>query len=117
MTDQSPREQLNSLLSIIMKERECAKALAIDDMLVASQEKEELLHEMSSLENLSKSDQAIAETIRTENRRNAYLFWSALKWIRESMQFFGKQVSPTSYGSNGNIVHNNRGGGLLSGKV
>ncbi len=117
MIGQTPRDQLNKLHSVILKERECAKALAIEDMLAASQEKQELIHVMSSLSDLNKSDQEFAEIIRTENRRNAYLFWSALKWIRESMEFFGKQVSSASYNPNGNIVHNNSGGGLLSGKV
>lgn len=117
MASKSLRDQLNHLHALIMEERECAKKLAMDELMAVSQEKEELLASLESVEYLDLQDRSLVETIKYENRRNAYLFWSTLKWIRESMEFFGKQVSPSAYNPGGKIVRNQCGGRLLSGKV
>lgn len=117
MPEQSSHEQLVRLHEIILKERECAKALAMDEMMAVTKEKEELIRTMPPLKNLNHTDRSFAEKIQAENRRNAYLFWSTLNWIRETMEFFGRQTVPAGYTAGGYITKNSGGGRLLSGKV
>jgi hypothetical protein len=113
----SLREQLQRLLTVILRERECARGLDMEELMAAAREKEELLSLLGPAEALSPEDRSLVETIRAENRRNAYLFWATLTWVRESMQFFGRQVSAVSYGSHGRTMCQQHGGKLLSGKV
>jgi hypothetical protein len=111
------REQLQRLLSVILRERECARALDVEQMLAAAREKEELLTALGPADALDPEARSLAETVRAENRRNAYLFWSTLTWVRESMEFFGRQVSAVSYGAQGRALCHQHSGKLLSGKV
>lgn len=113
----SSHEQLVRLHDIILQERECAKALDMEAMMTATREKEALLKTLGTMGDLAPEERAFAETIQAENRRNAYLFWSTLNWIKETMEFFGKQTAPAAYTANGYVMHKNSGGRLLSGKV
>ncbi len=117
MAEQSRHDLLVRLQAVLLRERECAKALAVEEMMAATKEKEELILALGTVEELSPRDRDLAETIRRENRRNAYLFWAALNWIRESMLFFGKQTAPAVYGAGGDVVSSRVGGRILSGKV
>lgn len=117
MVDQAIHDKLQHLHTLLLKEREYAKALAIDKMLSIAKEKERLLRDIGTIRELSPEDHSFAETIRAENRRNAYLFWSTLNWIRDSMKFFGQQVAINGYNPAGNTISNSYGGRLLSGKV
>ena len=117
MSGQVLSSQLEKLLALLVRERECAKSLEMESFHAIVLEKEELLSTLQIPSELSPEESALAEQVRCENRRNAYLYWSSLKWIRETMQFFGKQVAPTSYGASGNVTCGNFGGRLLSGKV
>lgn len=117
MAHQSTHEKLVQLHEIILKERECAKALDMNEMAVVNQRKEELLKSMGRMNDLEPEDRLFAEKIQTENRRNAYLFWSTLNWIRETMTFFGKQTAPVAYTPYGYAQTRNGGGKLLSGRV
>ncbi len=117
MAAQNIHDQLCHLHSLLLEERECAKSLDIDGIIKISKEKGELLKTLDPIENLNPEDASFAETIRAENRRNAYLFWSTLNWIRDSMEFFGKQVSPKVYNSGGSAINNCSNGRLLSGKI
>lgn len=113
----SVHEQLQSLYDVIIAERESAKSLDLDALQAATLLKEELLAQLDLTDELSRKDRKLAETIRFENRRNAYLLWAALNWIRESMEFFGRKSSPDSYNPTGTLVLNKNGGHLLSGRV
>ena len=113
----SLRDQLQRLHAVILRERECATALRLEELLAAAREKQELLAGLAAAEGLSPEEQALAETVRAENRRNAYLFWATLSWVRESMEFFGRQVSALSYGAQGHPLCHQSGGKLLTGKV
>ncbi len=117
MAAPSLREQLQRLLSAILRERECAKALDMEALLSAAGEKEALLALIAPDDDMDAEERILAETVRVENRRNAYLFWATLTWVRESMQFFGRQVSAVSYGAHGRALCQQHGGKLLSGKV
>lgn len=114
-------DQLKILRGVITQERRAAKALAVDEMLELTRKKEELLIQIqpvvSSVDDLSPEEREIAESVYTENLRNAYFFWSALKWVRQSVGFIGDQVSSESYKENGARVKSRFSGALLSGRV
>ena len=117
MSSQSTRNKLHLLHKLLLEEREHAKGLAVEEMLAVSKEKHELIASLGSIKALDPEDRALAEKIQAENRRNAYLFWSTLTWIRESMEFFGKKVSPCVYNAGGNTLNKACNGRLLAGKV
>lgn len=117
MSGQPLRDQLGRLHALILEERECAKRLAMDDLVAVTREKEALLAELTTVEALDLEERHLAEAIQKENRRNAYLFWTTLRWVRESMEFFHQKTSQVSYGSEGVLRSASAGGRLLSGKV
>jgi len=117
MSHTAIRDKLHLLHKLLLQEREHAKCLTVDEMLVVSRQKQELIESLGSVDELGPEDRALAERIRHENRRNAYLLWSTLSWIRESMEFFGKKVSPCVYNAGGNTLNKSCNGRLLSGKI
>ncbi|MFO7838878.1 MAG: hypothetical protein R6X08_05220 [Desulfosalsimonadaceae bacterium] len=114
-------EHLKELRSVILQEREAARALAVEDMLAFTEQKEELLKQMlsvvDSVEELSADEQELAESVHSENLRNAYFFWSALQWVRDSMSFISDQLHSDSYGSSGSIYSGGCSGALISGRI
>jgi flagellar biosynthesis/type III secretory pathway chaperone len=112
-------QQLNQLHGLILEEREHAKALRIEEMLATVRKKEQLLSGMDLQEDnlIDPQIQELAKTVREENRRNAYLFWAALRWVRDLMGFFGQQTSNTLYGASASSRQVNYGGTLLSGRI
>ena len=108
---------LRELHALILRERECARNLAMEELMEVSREKEALLLSLGTLSGEDDETRALAERIRRDNRRNAYFFWSALKWVRESVDFFRKQTVTTGYGAGGGLVSSCGSGMLLSGKV
>ncbi len=117
MTARTTHDYLIRLLDVIIIERECAKQLDLDAMFNAMQEKEELVQVLSHIDNVPPEDQQIAEKIRNENRRNAYLFKATLGWIKETMDFFGRNTVTSTYSSAASTVSNQIHGRLLSGKI
>jgi flagellar biosynthesis/type III secretory pathway chaperone len=110
-------ETLQALHDAIISERDSAKALDLDALQAATAKKEVLLQQLDFCAELAAEDRELATKIRFENRRNAYLLWSALNWIRESMEFFGRRTTPTSYNTTGTLVTGKNGGHLLSGRA
>lgn len=117
MTGGSTHDNLVRLRELILEERECTKVLDMKSLAVALQEKEELLQVLAHVHQLDEEDKEIAESIRHENRRNAYLFRASLGWIRETMEFFGKKTVPSSYSADAAVVNSKINGRLLSGQV
>jgi len=117
MSKSATRNKLDLLYNLLLQEREHAKLLAVDEMLEVSRQKQEVIDSLGSIEALDPKDRMLAKQIKHENRRNAYLFWSTLTWIRESMEFFGKKVSPCVYNAGGTPLKKVSNGRLLSGKV
>ncbi|BCA79139.1 flagellar protein FlgN [Desulfuromonas sp. AOP6] len=111
------RAQLEELYALILKERECAKTMAMDELLHTVQAKNELLRSLQSVTKVAPEDRELAVAVREENRRNAYLFWASLGFIRESMSFFRKELSPVSYGAHGATVRGRSEGMLLRGRI
>lgn len=114
-------EYLEQLRDVILEERRAAKALQVDEMLALTEQKEQLLKQLlpvvDSIEALTPEEQELAETVHSENLRNAYFFWSALKWVRESVNFISEQMYPESYGGSGSMIKGSAAGALLSGRI
>ena len=111
------RGKLERLHSLILREREAAKTLDMTALNTVIQEKEELTQVLGAFEECDEDLFELVEEIRDENRRNAYLFWSGLSLVRESMEFFEKQVPPPGYGAHGSLAQARHGGKLLSGRI
>lgn len=110
-------DNLVRLRDLILEEREFTKALDMESLAVAMQEKEELIQVLAHVQQLDEEDKEIAGIIRHENRRNAYLFKATLDWIRETMEFFGKRTVASSYSSDAGMINSKVNGRLLSGQV
>jgi hypothetical protein len=117
MSPGKTHEYLVRLHDVILQEREYAKNLDIEGMTRAMGEKDELIQYLSLVQVLDEQDKPLAARIRSENRRNAFLFKSTLTWIREIMEFFGKSTVTQTYSSSAYTVPSQINGRLLSGKV
>lgn len=117
MNARTTHEYLVRLRDVIINERQCATQLDMDGMVAAMNEKEQLIQVLVHVKNLDDSDKPLAAEIRHENRRNAYLFKSALGWIRETMEFFGRRTVASTYTCSAGAVAAQVSGRLLSGKV
>ena len=117
MNARTTRDYLIALKNTILRERQHAIHLDIEGMYAAMKEKEELLRVLAHIKDLDDSDKGLAEQIRHENRRNAFLFKTTLGWIRETMEFFGKKVSTSTYSAAAGTINSNTNGRLLSGRI
>lgn len=119
MTDTDLKQRMESLLQLILEEREQAKGLDMASLQQSAETKQKLLQSIESRidEQSDPEVQQLANKIRDENRRNAYLFYLTLGWVREQMTFFGQRTAPTSYGSSAAQISKQRGGRLLSGRI
>ncbi len=117
MTAVDVRTQLETLLDLLRQERECAMALDMQGLQKVVEKKEALLAGLS----LEREDVAgmedLLRKIDNENRRNAFLLWTGLNWVRDMMGFFGTAAMPRVYGHGGHSRVLAQGGRLLSGKV
>ena len=110
-------EYLVRLRDVIIQEREFAKKLNIDEMMRVMAVKQELIQYLSLVQVLDQEDRPLAAEIRSENRRNAFLFRSTLGWIRGIMEFFGKSTVTSTYSANASTIPMQINGRHLSGKV
>ncbi len=110
-------DYLVRLRDIIVQERECAKALDMPGMINAMQSKEEIVKVLAHVKIIDEQDKPIAAQIRSENRRNAFLFKSTLGWIRQTMEFFGQKTVTSTYSAHGYTVASQVNGRLLSGRI
>lgn len=117
MNARTTHEYLVRLQDVIIQERECARQLDMDGMVAATNEKEQLLQVLAHIKVIEDADKPLAAKIRHENRRNAYLFKSALGWIRETMVFFGRRTVASTYSASAYEVAAQVNGRLISGKV
>lgn len=117
MAGPTTRDKLLRLRDLILEERDYARNLQTERLLEAMAEKEELLNHLSVVKDIDPEDRPLAAEIRRENRRNAFLYKSALGWIRETMEFFGKKTVTSTYAADAGTVPAQVNGRLLSGKV
>ncbi len=117
MSSKTTHDYLVRLRDVILEEREHAKALDMHSLAKSVQEKEELIQILAHIHHIDDEDKHIADSIRHENRRNAYLYKATLGWIRETMEFFGKRTVVSSYSADAGMVNSKINGRLLSGQV
>ena len=119
MTHSDIKLQLETLLELLQQEREMAKALDMPGLQSVTVAKEKLLVELQPQLQPEKVEglEFLLKQIDQENRRNAFLLWAGLNWVRDLMSFFGKTAMPQVYGDNGQSRTLAQGGRLLSGKV
>lgn len=113
------KQKIRQLLVLLQKERELAKSLDLEGLAEATAAKGALLASLEPLQSAEKDAElrSLVQEVREENRRNAFLYWSALGWVREMMGFFGQRSVPVGYGAGGGEVTSRHGGRLLSGRV
>ena len=109
--------KLEELLNLLQQEREMAKSLDMEGLESVVAAKEELLSSLNPQAEDIVGLEALLKQIDYENRRNAFLLWTGLNWVRETMGFFGKAAMPQVYGGRGQARSLTVGGRLLSGKV
>ena len=109
--------KLETLLDLLQQEREMAKALDMSGLQLIVAAKEELLVELQPQPEEVVGLEYLLKQIDQENRRNAFLLWTGLNWVRDLMGFFGKAAMPQVYGDSGQARTLSQGGRLLSGKV
>ena len=109
--------KLETLLELLQLEREKAKALDMPGLQEIVAAKGELLAELHPQPEDIVGLGDLLKQIDYENRRNAFLLWTGLNWVRDLMGFFGKASMPQVYGDSGQSRTLSQGGRLLSGKV
>ena len=118
MTAVDVRTQLETLLDLLRQERECAMALDMQGLQAVVENKEALLAGLT----LEREDvvgmEDLLRKIDNENRRNAFLLWTGLNWVRDLMGFFGKAAIAAGLWTERQFQDpDEQGGRLLSGKV
>ena len=111
------RELLLQLRDTIRAEREHAKALDISAMIADVKRKETLIQALNGVEQLHPDDRQYVIEIQKENRQNAFLFRTTLRWIQDTMEFFGRKTVPITYSQYGRSQNNTTNGRLLSGRI
>jgi hypothetical protein len=111
------RELLIQLRDTIRAEREHAKALDMSAMMADIKMKEVLIQALNGVGQLHPDDREYALEIQKENRQNAFLFRSTLRWIQDTMEFFGRKTVPITYSQYGRSQNNTINGRLLSGSI
>lgn len=109
--------KLETLLVLLQQEREMATALDMSGLQSVVAAKEELLAELQLQPEEVVGLEGLLKQIDQENRRNAFLLWTGLNWVRDMMGFFGKAAMPQVYGGSGQSRTLSQGGRLLSGRV
>jgi len=109
--------KLETLLDLLQQEREMAQRLDMSGLQTVVAAKEELLAELQPQPEDVEGLEGLLTQIDQENRRNAFLLWTGLNWVRDLMGFFGKTSMPQVYGGGGQSRTLTQGGRLLSGKV
>jgi len=118
MNGASLRSGLLKLHELILRERVCCKAVDLSGLQEVLAEKEQLLNDLEPLEAAVGAElRELAAKVKDENRRNAYLIWATLRFIRESMEFFGRQTGQPSYGASGRMIQSGGSGLVLSGRI
>lgn len=111
------KAKLEELLELLVEERERAKALDMAGLQKVVAAKEVLLAQLSPRPDQVEGLEGLLTQIDQENRRNAFLLWTGLNWVRDLMGFMGRAAMPEVYGGGGQSRALTEGGRLLSGKV
>lgn len=117
MTVERVQEKLDALLELLQQERRAAISLDMHELERVVTCKKQLLEGFDPQPAEAEGFEDLLKQIDNENRRNAYLTWAGLGWVRETMRFFGQSTTPKTYGGSGQSVKFEQEGHLLTGKV
>jgi len=117
MADSDLKTKLETLHELLLEEREKVRALDMNGLQKVVQAKEVLMANLHPQQAEIAGLEDLVRAIDRENRRNAFLLWTGLNWVRELMGFFGRAAMPEIYGGSGQSRALSHGGRLLSGKV
>lgn len=117
MLPKTTHDRLQHLHDLILQERECAKNLDMVGMTAAAKQKEIMIEVLAVETELPEESKALAQKVRNENRRNAYLFKATLGWIRESMMLLGNKSVVNTYSAAATTIPSTVNGRLLSGRI
>lgn len=125
-------QKMSRLHDLILQERDAARKLDMTLLTAVTEQKQVAMQDLSgeSLPDIDEIDEwdeeaieeamelrELADRIREENRRNAFLFWSGLNLVRDTMEFFRSQAPPPVYDAWGGTNKAAPGGRLLSGRI
>lgn len=111
------KSQLQNVLDLIEQERNLAKQLKVNEMLELTAQKADAIQKLKGLRTKDEEVLELAAQVEHENRRNAYLFWFTLNWVRDCMSFVAQTTKTPQYTAKGNMDKSLDGGIVLSGKV
>ncbi len=117
MTGSALKSRLEELLALLIEERKLALELDMDGLQQVVAAKEALLGGLNPQPEEVAGLEELLRQIDQENRRNAFLLWTGLNWVRDLMGFMGKAAMPQVYGGGGQSRALTEGGRLLTGKV
>jgi flagellar biosynthesis/type III secretory pathway chaperone len=117
MSRSDVKAQLEQLLELLQQERNCARELDMAGLQQIVAAKSVLVESMKFTPEEVVGLEDLLRQVDQENRRNAFLLWTGLSWVRDMMGFFGKAAMPQTYGKSGQSRTLTEGGRLLSGKV
>jgi hypothetical protein len=117
MTAGDRKAQLEALLDILGRERECAKQLDMAGLQQLVEQKSALLADLDLQREDAQEYSDLLRRINNENRRNAHLHRSGLNYFRGLMGAFGKATTAQVYTRAGASQVQGQGGSLLSGRV
>ncbi len=117
MTVEQVQDKLTDLLDLLKQERKAAIELNMQELERVVSCKQQLLTGFDPQPGEAEGLEDLLREVDSENRRNAYLVWSGLGWVREMMNFFGRSTAQSTYGLKGQTQTHQAEGRLLSGKV
>lgn len=117
MTVEQVQDKLTDLLDLLKQERKAAIELNMQELERVVSCKQQLLSGFDPQPTEAEGLEDLIREVDSENRRNAYLIWSGLGWVRDMMGFFGRSTAQASYGLKGQPRSHQAEGRLLSGKV
>jgi hypothetical protein len=117
MTAIAIRTQLEELLDLLGRERECAVAIDMVGLQQLVEQKATLIAEIDLRRDDSVECRDLLLQIDHENRRNAFLHRSGLNWFRGMLDAFAKATTSQVYTRGGASQQRGQGGCLLSGKI
>ncbi len=117
MTNPELKDKFEQLHQLLLAERERIRALDIEGLQQVVVRKQALLAGLKHLPHETAGLEALIKQIDHENRRNAYLLWTSLSWVRETMRFFGQSTAAQAYGGSGQSIRSRQEGQLMKGRV
>ncbi len=118
MTHEDLFQKLTQLQQLICQEREYAIQLRVEELKVLQDQKGVLLMELKTHSGpCPEGLKTFANSLRSQNRRNARLLSATLNFLRQTMTSCRRELSSTMYGRHGHQIEVQTMGLLHTGRV